>query len=385
MYSLVKECKKCLFDDSEPGISVDIDGFCNICDQTNNLIDLFGTGQSKGQQNLLQMVKSMKKDGKHSKYDCIIGVSGGVDSSFLVHLAVNEWKLRPLLAHYDNTWNTAAASQNIFQIARQLNLDLDTLVLNNKESDDFVKAFFCASVPELDAATDLGYAYYLRKLARKERIKYVLEAHSFMEEGVTPLNNNYFDGRYIKDIHKKFGKNRIKTYPLMTFNKFIYATIFARVKFIRPLWYIDYKKESAKKLLRTIYNWEDYGGNHLENRITFFFHSVYLPRKFSMVTKKYFLSAQVRNGSISRKDALKVLLNESSTNADSIQYFRERLDISQNDFDQIMNQEGKSSNEFKTYKKLFELLKPFFWILAKKNLVTMSFYVKYCNKRKKND
>ena len=139
------------------------------------------------------------------------------------------------------------------KVLGKLNVDLFTLVCNNKEADDIFRSFFMAGVPELDASTDLALAETMYRAAAKFKVKYVLEGHSYIAEGITPLGKNYFDGRYIKSIHKKFGKLKMKTYPLMTFNKFIKWTVFYRIKKIRPLWYIDYSKEAAKDFLKNEY------------------------------------------------------------------------------------------------------------------------------------
>ena len=152
-------------------------------------------------------------------------------------------------SHYDNTWNTAIATENIRKVLTKLNVDLYTHVINNKEADDIFKAFFEAGVPEIEASTDLALAETMYRAASKYRIKYILEGHSFVAEGISPLGKNYFDGKYIASIHKKFGKLPMKSYPLMTFWRFLKWTLFYRIKKIRPLWYIKYSKEEARTCL----------------------------------------------------------------------------------------------------------------------------------------
>ena len=298
-----KICTKCIYDDRTPAITFDDNGICNYCKSVENLIQEYQTGLSEGERRINEIIEQIKKEGKDKKYDCVIGVSGGTDSSFMIHWAI-EKGLRPLAVHYDNTWNTAIATENIRKVLTKLKVDLFTLVVNNKEVDDIFRSFFLASVPELDACTDLALAETMYRAAAQHGVKYVLEGHSFIAEGVTPLGKNYFDGKYISSIHKKYGELPMKTYPLMTFGKFMKWTVFKRIKKIRPLWYIQYSKEDAKKFLEKEFGWEYYGGHHLENRMTAFNHSYYFPKKFNIDYRNNTLSASCRSKQITREKAL---------------------------------------------------------------------------------
>jgi hypothetical protein len=279
----LRVCSRCIYDERVSAITFDKDGVCNYCKQLDGLVKEYGTGNQKGEESFKKIVEDIKKDGKNKKYDCIIGVSGGTDSSYMLYLT-KKWGLRPLAVHYDNTWNTAIATENIRKVLTVLDIDLYTHVVNNKESDDIFKSFFYADVAEIEAATDLALAEVMYRAAWKYGVKYVLEGHSFVTEGITPVGRNYFDGKYIKSIHNIFGKLPIKSYPLMTFSRFLFWSSFAKIKKIRPFWYIDYNKEDARSFLEREYKWRYYGGHHLENRMTAFFHSIYAPQKF----KTYF-------------------------------------------------------------------------------------------------
>lgn len=374
----IKICSKCIYDETVPAITFDEKGICNYCYKIDDLKEDYQTGKIEGEKTINSIVNSIKSDGKGKKYDCIIGVSGGTDSSYMVHWAVQKG-LRPLAVHYDNTWNSAIATENIRKVLGALNIDLYTHVVDNKEADDIFRSFFMAGVPELDASTDLALAETMYRAAAKFKLKYVLEGHSFIAEGITPLGKNYFDGKYIKSIHKKFGNVKMKTYPLMTFNKFIKWTMLYRIKKIRPLWYIDYSKEAAKKLLQEKYDWQDYGGHHLENRITSYAHGIYLPQKIKIDYRNNTLSASLREGLISRKDALKKYYIDGPNVEDNIvEYFKKRIEISDEDYNNKMNEKPNFWYEYPTYKKRFERLRPLFYVLAKANLVPMSFYLKYC-------
>jgi N-acetyl sugar amidotransferase len=373
----IKICSRCIYDERVPSIQFDERGVCNYCRQINTLLEQYGTGRSKGESLFASILQQIKKAGRGNQYDCIVGVSGGTDSSYLVYLA-KEWGLRPLAVHYDNTWNSAIATMNIQRVLSHLDVDLHTHVVANKEVDDIFRAFFLAGVAEIEAATDLGYAYLLRRIAARHSIKYILEGHSFVEEGITPLGRNYFDGRYIQSIHRRYGRLRMKTYPLMTFSRFLYSAIFNRVKFIRPLWYIKYSKEQAKSFLSRQFGWQYYGGHHLENRMTAFYHSVYLPTKFSADMRNNTLAASVRNGTKTRAEAWREYNTPPFIEEELISYFKKRLDLSDELYDQTMLAKPRDWMEYPTYKKRFELLRPLFFLLAKSNLVPMSFYLKYC-------
>ncbi len=251
---IIEICTKCIYDSNIPNITFDKEGVCNYCKQIDQLANQYSTGKKEGEQNLSLIIEELKRKGKNRKYDCVIGVSGGTDSSYLLVKAL-EWGLRPLAVHYDNTWNSAIASENIRKVTSILGIDLTTYVVNNKESEDIFRSFFLAGVPEFDASTDIAFVQVLRSVAAKHKIKYILEGHSFIAEGVSPQGKNYFDGKYIKSIHKKYGKLKMKTYPNMTFYQFIKWAVFYRQKFIRPLWYINYSKPEAREILQKTTGW----------------------------------------------------------------------------------------------------------------------------------
>jgi len=373
----IKRCSRCIYDERVAYITFDENGVCNYCHQLEKLKKEYGTGTKEGEAKFAKIVEQIKKDGKGKKYDCIIGVSGGTDSSYMLYLT-KKWGLRPLAVHYDNTWNSAIATENIRKVLTALDIDLFTYVVDNKEIDDIFRSFFYADVAEMEASTDLALAEVMYRAAWKYGVKYVLEGHSFIEEGITPVGRNYFDGKYIESIHKQFGKRPMKTYPLMTFNRFLFWSAFAKIQKIRPFWYIDYNKEEAKAFLQKEYDWKYYGGHHLENRMTAFLHSVYLPQKFNTDMRNNTLSAMVRNGKMDRLEAIKEYEKPPFVEKDLVEYFKKRLELSDEEYQKVMNRPPKSWQEYPTYKKRFERLRPLFKILAEANLVPMSFYLKYC-------
>jgi N-acetyl sugar amidotransferase len=370
-------CSRCIYDSNVKGISFDEANICNFCYQIEQLAFDYQTGKQEGKKKLSEIVNEIKKNGKGKKYDCVIGVSGGTDSSFLLIKAL-EWGLRPLAVHYDNTWNTSIATENIRKVTSKLGIDLYTYVINNRESDDIFRAFFLAGVPEFDAATDIGFVQVLRSAAAKYRIKYILEGHSFMAEGISPQGTNYFDGKYIKSVHKKFGTVQLKTFPNLTFFQFLKWILIYRQKFIRPLWYIEYSKPEARKILTEQTGWTYYGGHHLENRSTAFLHTIYNPQKFGIDNRNWSLSAEARSGVISREEAIKIYNTPIVPDQELVEYVKKRLSLSDHEYSEILNGVKRSHIDFKTYKKRFERLRFLFKILADRDLVPRSFYIKYC-------
>lgn len=373
----LKICTRCIYDETITGISFNEKGICSYCTLVDFLQEQYKTGTYEGEKEFLKIVEQIKRDGKGKKYDVAVGVSGGTDSSYMLHLAL-QYGLRPLAVHYDNTWNTSIATENIRKVTSKLGIDLYTHVCDNKESDDIFKSFFLASVPEIDGPTDIALSEVMYRAAAKYKIRYVFEGHSFIAEGVSPLNKAYVDGGYNIDVHKKFGKLPMKTFPNMSFWKFLYWVAFKRIKKIRPLWYLKYSKEDAMDFLKQEFGWQYYGGHHLENRMTAFHHSYYTPVKFGLDQRNNSLSASVRSGKISREDALAEYAKSPHLEEDLVNYFKKRMELSDEEFEAIMNRPLKYYTDYNTYKKRFERWRPLFYILAKAHLVPMSFYLKYC-------
>jgi N-acetyl sugar amidotransferase len=373
----LKICSRCIYDERVAAISFDAQGVCNYCRQIDRLKADYGTGSEVGEQRMAEIVRQIKAAGVGKRYDCVVGVSGGTDSSYMVYMA-KQWGLRPLAVHYDNTWNSAIATQNIRKVLAALDVDLYTHVVDNRESDDIFKAFFNAGVAEIEAATDLALAETMYRAAHKHGVKYVLEGHSFVTEGITPVGRNYFDGRYVQSIHRCYGTRPMRTYPLMTFSRFLWWTCVERIQKIRPFWYIGYSKEQARAFLESEFGWQYYGGHHLENRMTAFFHGIYAPQKFHADFRNNTLAALVRNGKLSREEAWAQYSTPPRVEPELVAYFKKRLGLSDAEYERVMAKPVRSWHEFPTYKKRFELLRPLFAVLVRRNLVPMSFYLKYC-------
>lgn len=369
-------CARCIYDDSVPNISFDSDGVCSYCHQIDALEAEYPTGEA-GKARLAKMVEDIRAAGKGKKYDAIIGVSGGCDSSYLVHEMRETYGLRLLAAHFDNTWNSTIATENIHNVLEKLGVDLFTLVVDNKEYDDIYRSFLKAGVKDLETPTDIGLATTLYKAAEKHGIKYMIEGHSFRTEGVAPLGWIYMDGKYIQSVHKAFGTVPMRTFPNLWLCDQLRWMLFGRIKKVRPLYYMDYDKEAAKALLTEKYGWQWYGGHHLENRFTAFYHSYFLPHRWNIDFRIAGYSAYCRNGWMEREEALELMRQPPHIEEDLVEFVKKRLRFSDEQFEALMNLPRKSYRDFKTYKKTFERLRSFFWLMYKLDLVPKSFYIKY--------
>ena len=371
-------CSKCLYSEALAVIDFDDNGVCNYCRQIDMLQDEYGTGMEKGIGAFDKILEEIKLNGKGKKYDCVVGVSGGTDSSYLLMKAV-DWGLRPLAVHYDNTWNTDIATQNISKVTKELNVDLHTYVVESVEMDDLYKAFLKACVVEFDGPTDIAIPQVIRQAAAKYNVKYILEGHSFVEEGISPISDNYTDGKYIQSIHKLYGTRPLKTFPNLTFLQQLKWSLLYRQQYLRPFWYVDYDKEQARQELEARCGWTYYGGHHLENRAAIFNTQILRPQKFNQDYRILALSAATRNGKVLRQDAIKELSQEILVDVETEKYVMKRLNLSSSEYQSLVySKERKTWRDYETYKKRFERFEPLFRFLVRHNYVTKSFYLKYC-------
>ena len=370
-------CTRCVYDSNIPNISFNDAGVCSYCELHDALERQYPNQGIEGAERLAGLIKAIKKSGRSKKYDCVVGVSGGCDSSYLLHVLVKDG-IRPLAVHFDNTWNSPIATQNIYKVIRKLNVDLFTYVVDNKEYDDLYRAFMLSGVADIEAPTDIGFISTLYMAAEKHGIKYLIEGHSFRTEGVSPLGWLYMDGRYIEAVHERYGLRPLKTYPNMTLQRFLRWSALRGIKRVRPLYYVDYNKAAVREMLAKEYGWEWYGGHHLENRFTAFYHSYFMPRRFGIDQRANGYAALVRSGQMLRQKALAALEEPPHLDPEILSLVKKRLGFSDAEFDRVMTQPLKTWKEFPTYKKDFERLRPLFYLLTKIGRVPESFYVKFC-------
>ena len=240
-------CSRCLMDNTVQGIEYDENGECTFCAIHDELESKFPLNEDS-QAKLIEIAKRIKNDGKGKEYDCIVGVSGGRDSTYTLYNAV-KLGLRPLAVHFDNGWNSEIAVENIKSACEILNVDLHTHVANWEEFKDLQRSFLFASVPDAEVPTDWVIFSVLFAEAVKNKVKYIVHGHSFRTEGTTPLSWTYMDGRYVRDVQKTFGKARQNSFPNMGLVKYFYYSAIKRVKQIRLLYYIPYNEKEVMDVL----------------------------------------------------------------------------------------------------------------------------------------
>ena len=288
-----------------------------------------------------------------------------------------KYGLRLLAVHFDNTWNSTVATENIHCMTEKLNIDLFTHVVDAHEFDDLILSHLKAGVKEIENPTDIGLATTMNLAAEKYGIKYKIDGHSFRTEGSAPMGWIYMDAKYIESVHKEFGQVPMKTFPNLWLSKQLKWMLFNQIKSVRPLYYMQYDKEAAKAMLAKDYGWTWYGGHHLENRTASFFHSYFFPQRWKIDFRIAGHSAYCRDGRMTREEALELMKEPPHIEEGLLEFYKKRLNLSDEEFERLMNLPKKHYTDFKTYKKTFEKMRPFFYLMAKWKLIPWSFYIKY--------
>lgn len=376
----LRMCQRCIITSDVPRSGLDESETCYYCGLHDSLDARYPIGQ-ESLDKLRAFAERLKSEARSngSDYDCILGVSGGTDSSFLAHTLV-ELGVKPLAVHFDNTWNSPVATANIYAVLDKLGIDLETYVVDNAEYDDIYRSFMLAGVKDIEAPTDIGFMGVLYRAAEKHKIRHIVEGHSFRTEGISPMGWLYMDGGYILDVHKKYGRMPTRSFPNMGFSDFLRWSAWSGIERTRPLYWLDYQKEDAKNFLSERYGWTWYGGHHLENRFTAFYHTYFLPKRWGINFRQIELSALVRSGQLDRAEALEVFLAPRQGDADIIGMVKKRLGFTDDEFEAVMELPRRSYRDFRTYKRRFEQLRPLFWLLWKLNRVPQSFYEKFCKR-----
>lgn len=363
---ITKICRKGVWDNTIPGISFDSQGISNYCKLQEKMMMDHPRGEI-GKQQWSKLVTDIKGNGKNKTYDCLIGVSGGVDSSNLLCVAI-EWGLRPLAVHLDNGFDSEIAVSNIQKITQKLNIDLETCVVNYEEIKDLLKSYMKAGLPWIDAPTDLAIKAIMYKVALKRGIKYILRGNDFRSEGKQPTLWTYSDTKQLKYIHKRFGSGiSLSTYPSISLSKLIYVGLFKKVKDIRPYYYLNYNKIEAKNKLEREFGWRDYGGHHHENIFTKFAMSYWLPEKFKIDKRKINLSAQVLSGALLRQEALEQLQRPFDTKEhieEMKKYVIKKLNMSEKELDDLFAQPNSNFTNYPSnYNLVYKNIRYFKWVI----------------------
>lgn len=363
-----QQCERCLMDTTDPEIVFDKNGYCNHCTEFLDKRIKHKYQGVESDRELDRLIAEMKQAGQGKEYDCVMGLSGGIDSSYAAYIGKQKG-LRILAVHLDNGWNSEEAVLNIKNIAQKLGIEYESYVLDWEEFRDLQLAFLKASVPEADTPTDVAIPAALHYYAAKYGIKYIISGGNFATEGILPRSWHYNakDLRYFNYIQRTFGEKKLKTFPTFGFKKEMYYKLVKGIEMIYMLNYVPYVKQDAMKLLQEKLDWRFYGGKHYESKYTGFIQSYYLYEKFGIDYRRATFSSQVCIGEISREEALEQLKKkpyDAIKAEDEKQYIAKKLQIPREDFDRILNLPGKyfwnyPNDEKKlkfiydTYRKLF--------------------------------
>jgi N-acetyl sugar amidotransferase len=346
---------------ADPDITFDEKGISNYYYeyQRKSKQRLFNTKEHEGKLN--ELISKIKASGKNNDYDCLIGISGGVDSTYVAY-KVKEMGLRPLAIHFDNGWNSELAVKNIESTLKKLDIDLFTYVIDWEEFKSLQLAFLKASTPDGEIPTDHAIFALLFKIANQHNIKYILNGNNFATESVLPPTWAYghIDWFYIKQINKKFGTRPLPNYPRLTFSTYFYYTFVKRIKIISLLNYLPYNKVEAMEILKTKLDWKYYGGKHYESVYTRFYQGFILPVKFNIDKRKAHLSSLIFSGQLSRQEALeelqKPIYPPGLLEEDKLFVFK-KFNINESDFDEILSLPNKTYRDYPNQSHLIAKLR----------------------------
>lgn len=355
-------CTRCVMDTTDPSITFDQKGLCNHCQRYDSMVsDVVARADRGERQSELEIIAAeIKAQGRNSDYDCIMGLSGGVDSSYVAYTA-KRLGLRPLAVHFDSGWNSELAVSNIESIVKTLGIDLHTHVVDWEEMRDLQLAFFKASVANCDIPTDHAFPAILYREAAKHGIKYILSGSNYATEFILPSAWGYqsSDLRHLRDIHRRFGRQKLREYPTIGFfSQYLWYPYVKGIKTVKPLNYLPYNKFAAKTLIAKELGWRDYGGKHYESVFTRFFQGYYLPVKFGYDKRRAHLSSLINAGQITRAQALDELSEptyDRGLQEDDKQFVAKKLGVSVSELEDIFLLPNKDYSDYASYAHLFDI------------------------------
>ena len=360
-------CKRCIMDSiNDPDILINDDGVCNHCTTFDFEFNKLPKGINR-EKELDSIIKKIKLKGIGKKYDCLLGVSGGVDSSYLAYLC-SIYGLRPLIIHFDNGWNSELSVLNIQNLLDKLGFDFETLVINWDEFKDLQLSYFKAGVVDLEFPTDHAILASMFKIAKKHKIKFVLSGHNVVTEG-TYLPKSWVHSKLdylnLKDIHKQYGSIKLKTYPYLSFIKRLYNFYNSQFEYIQLLNLLEYNKFEVKKKLVSELSWKDYGGKHFESIFTRFYQGYILPNKFNIDKRVFHYSCLVQSEQITREQAIKLLqepIYDINLLESDKKYVLKKLNFNEATFEDYMRAPIRKHNEFKSEQKYWN---KYFFVIKK--------------------
>jgi N-acetyl sugar amidotransferase len=375
-------CKRCIVDTTVPGATFDAEGICSYCHLQDKQAAEFPNGVA-GEKIINRNLEKIKKAGKGNKFDCVLGASGGRDSTFTLWLAVKKWGLRPIAVHFNDGFGNPVAGENMIKACKKLGVELRTITSDWRESKDLKIAFLKASTPDMEEGADIGIATALYGVAAKENIKYIIIGQSFRTEGIAPLTWNYLDGKYLKAVHKRFGREKLREWTPadpgfnLSLKEMFYYTVIKRIKTIPILYYYDYIRSEAEKPLKAELDWVYTGAHYFDDLYQSLMSYVYRV-KFNIDRRKYNYSALIRSGQMSRDEALeKIKSVYVIEDPKVIDLCIKRLGLSKEEFAEIMKLPLKTFRDYPNHYRLIRLFKYPIFVLSKLNLLPGTAYDKY--------
>ena len=360
MESEYRICKRCIMDTSDPDIVFNDEGICNHCLDFDKKVDSVWKPGKEGRRELEQIINQIKQEQKDQEYDAVIGLSGGVDSSYLAFIAKKEFNLRLLAIHVDGGWNSELAVKNIENIVSKLDIDLYTEVIDWEEMRDLQVAFLKSSVANQDVPQDHAFFAALYKKAIEHGLRHVLSGGNFATESIMPFEwaYNAMDLTHLKSIHKKFGSIKLKTYPTVNFYDYYFKFPYLKKMTVtRPLNYWPYNKEEAIDILEKEVGFRYYGGKHFESRFTKWQQLQYRPEKFGYDERRAYLSSLILANQMTREQALDELKNFEYPEAkrkEDAEYVQKKLNLSNEEFDKILALPPKTFRDYPSEFGLFQ-------------------------------
>ena len=359
-------CARCVLDAGVPDVEFDEKGTCNYCKLHDEMEERFPVGEI-GRQRLHRIVSRVKSEGEKKRYDCVVGVSGGTDSTYCLVLA-KKLGLRPLAVHLDNGWDTEIAINNMNNVTSQLGIDLRVVKCDWEEFKDLQISFLKASVPDAEIPTDTGIKSVLYRVAVEHNAGYIISGGNFRTEGVVPRRWTYMDGRYIKSVHQRFGKTELVSFPNLTAWDHFYYLFVKRVKAVRLLNFVDYRKEDVIRTLEKELPWRYYGGHHYESVYTRFVSAYLLYHKFGIDKRKIEYAALVRSGQMTREEALRKLGEDpwpKDRTEQDIECVTSKLEMSRDEFEQLLSRSPKTFLDYPTYYPVIRMWMPALRLVAR--------------------
>jgi len=355
-----RQCAITVMDNiADPDIRFDKEGICNYVHEYEQAAKKGVFTGEEGKKKLEDLVSRIKTEGDGKRYDCLIGLSGGVDSTYVAYLAKQEG-LRPLAVHLDNGWDSELAVKNVENIITKCGFDLFSLVVDWEEFRDIQLSYLKASVVDIEVVSDHAIFSSMYKLAKEHKTGYIISGTNIVTEYIMPPSWLYdkMDFANLKDIHSKYGKKKLKTYPTLDFKKYIYYSAVLKLNPISILNYVPYNKKAVKEIIQKELGWRDYGGKHYESQFTKFYQAYILPEKFHIDKRKAHLSTLICSGQMTKAEALEELkrpLYEPAQLLADKEYVRKKFGLTEEEFEKIMQLPVQPHHAFKTDKKLKEM------------------------------